>query len=482
MGNEVGRRRTEDFCRGRILIEETTLAHHGNPVAQAHSFVNVVRDDYDGLLHSLLEGEELVLQVESGDRVNRAERFVHEQDRRVRCQGARNPDSLTLAPGKLMRIAITELGSGQPDEFQHLVNTVIGCGFVPLQESTDRRNVLSNRQMRKQSDLLDDVSNPEAQFPKWHCHDVATIDADCAGRWFLEAVDHAHSRGLAAARRAHEDADFTGADLQIEWVHSNGAVRIRLGRAVEGDHRLNVFATVHFVPFHGAFALAATTDIEPVPNPWFSWEYVVTHQEQLITAGYEHLLLTLTSVALAMGIAIPLALLVRRFPKYEGPVLGLGGVLYTIPSLALISVLWPVFGLSPWTVVVALALYALLVVLRNTVVGLKGVPVDAVDAARGMGFSKSRILLRVEFPLALPTILAGVRIATVSTVGLVTIGALVGYGGYGSMIYTGFLQNFWHAQIMTATIACVLLAMVLELILQIVERMTTPWARSVRSR
>mgnify|MGYP006344946827 FL=1 len=120
--------------------------------------------------------------------------------------------------------------------------------------------------------------------------------------------------------------------------------------------------------------------------------------------------------------------------------------------------------------------------LRNTVVGLKGVPVDAVDAARGMGFSKSRILLRVEFPLALPTILAGVRIATVSTVGLVTIGALVGYGGYGSMIYTGFLQNFWHAQIMTATIACVLLAMVLEFILQIVERMTTPWARSARSR
>ncbi|MEI2729889.1 MAG: ABC transporter permease subunit [Candidatus Nanopelagicales bacterium] len=147
------------------------------------------------------------------------------------------------------------------------------------------------------------------------------------------------------------------------------------------------------MPFHGAFALGATTNIEPVPNPWFSWEYVVTHQEQLITAGYEHLLLTLTSVALAMVIAIPLALLVRRYPKFEGPVLGLGGVLYTIPSLALISVLWPVFGLSPWTVVVALALYALLVVLRNTVVGLKGVPVDAVDAARGMGFSKSRILL-----------------------------------------------------------------------------------------
>lgn len=235
------------------------------------------------------------------------------------------------------------------------------------------------------------------------------------------------------------------------------------------------------MPFLGVSFFAAATTIEPAPNPWFSWEYVVTHQEQLIEAGYEHILLTLTSVALAVFAAIPLALLVRRYRRLESPVLALGGVLYTIPSLALISVLWPIFGLSPWTVIIALAMYALLVVLRNTVVGLKGVPVDAVDAARGMGYSKMRILIRVEFPLAMPTILAGVRIATVSTVGLVTIGALVGYGGYGSMIYTGFLQNFWHAQIMTATLACVLLAMILELLLQVLERLTTPWARSVGS-
>jgi osmoprotectant transport system permease protein len=146
----------------------------------------------------------------------------------------------------------------------------------------------------------------------------------------------------------------------------------------------------------------------------------------------------------------------------------------------LISILWPIFGLSPWTVVVALALYALLVVLRNTVVGLKGVPPDAVDAARGMGYSKLSILWKIEFPLAMPTIIAGIRIATVSTVGLVTIGALVGYGGFGSMIYSGFLQNFWHAQIMTATLACVLLAVVLEIALQIAERFLTPWARSGR--
>lgn len=239
-------------------------------------------------------------------------------------------------------------------------------------------------------------------------------------------------------------------------------------------------SSVDFVLPQGAGLLATDYVIVPAPNPWFSWSYVTSHTEQLWEAGVQHVLLTLTAVILAIIIAIPLAVLVRRYPKIETPVLGFGGILYTIPSLALISVLWPVFGLSPWTVVVALAVYALLVVLRNTVVGLKSVPSDAVDAARGMGYSKLRILLKVEFPLALPTILAGIRIATVTTVGLVTIGALVGYGGFGTLIYSGFLQNFWHAQIMTATIACVLLAIVLEAILVIVERMLTPWARSRR--
>jgi osmoprotectant transport system permease protein len=227
-------------------------------------------------------------------------------------------------------------------------------------------------------------------------------------------------------------------------------------------------------------AAQAPIVIEPAPNPWFSWSYVTSHTTQLWQAGQQHLMLTVTSVLLAIVIALPLALLVRRYRRLEGPVLAFGGVLYTIPSLALISVLWPVFGLSPWTVIVALAIYALLVVLRNSVVGLKGVPPDAIDAARGMGYSKVRILFKIEMPLAMPTILAGIRVATVSTVGLVTIGALVGYGGFGSLIYSGFLQNFWHAQIMTATLACVVLAIALEAGLQLAERMLTPWARSQR--
>lgn len=212
-------------------------------------------------------------------------------------------------------------------------------------------------------------------------------------------------------------------------------------------------------------------------NPWFSWDYVTSNSEELIAAGKEHVLLTVAAVVLALLFAFPLAMLVRRYRKLEAPVLGLSGVLYTIPSLALISLLWPVFGLTPWTVIIALAVYALLVVLRNTVVGLDSVSENVVDAARGMGMGKRQLLVRVELPLAVPTILAGIRIATVSTVGMVTIGALVGYGGFGTLILSGFQNNFYHAQIMTATLCCVLLATLFEVILQIVERVTAPWAR-----
>lgn len=212
-------------------------------------------------------------------------------------------------------------------------------------------------------------------------------------------------------------------------------------------------------------------------NPWVSWDYVSTHVPELLAAGREHVLLTVASVGLALLVAFPLAVLVRRYRVLMAPVLTVSGVLYTIPSLALISLLWPVFGLSPLTVIIALGVYALLVVLRNTVVGLDEVDPSVVDAARGMGMGRRAILWRVELPLALPTIIAGIRIATVSTVGLVTIGALVGYGGYGGLILSGFQQNFWHAQIFTATVACVLLASIFEVALHWVQHRSAPWAR-----
>jgi len=222
------------------------------------------------------------------------------------------------------------------------------------------------------------------------------------------------------------------------------------------------------------FPVAVAAD---AANPWISWDYITTHADDLAAAGQEHIFLTVSSVLAAIALAFPLAVLVRRYRRLHGPVLALSGILYTIPSLALISLLWPVFGLSPLTVIIALTTYALLVVLRNTVVGLDDVDQEVLDAARGMGMGTATVLWRIEVPLALPTILAGIRIATVSTVGMVTVGALVGYGGFGTLILSGFIQNFWHAQIFTATAACVLLAIIFEVLLHLVERFSTPWAR-----
>jgi osmoprotectant transport system permease protein len=225
--------------------------------------------------------------------------------------------------------------------------------------------------------------------------------------------------------------------------------------------------------------VASTT--EAAPNPWFSWGFIRDNQELLLTALREHVTITVVAVLMAVVVAFPLALLARRYRWLEAPVLSTAGVLYTIPALVVIAVLWPVFGLSPLTVEVALAIYALLILLRNFITGLDGVPADVVDAARGMGFGPRRLLWSVQVPLALPAMLAGVRIATVSTIGLVTIGALVGHGGFGSLIIRGFEDNFYRAEILTATLACVVLALVAELLLLGAERAATPWARRRRA-
>ena len=213
------------------------------------------------------------------------------------------------------------------------------------------------------------------------------------------------------------------------------------------------------------------------PNPWFSWTWVRQHTDELVQAGVQHISITLLSVLLATLVAFPLALVARRFRRLEAPILAFAGVVYTIPALALIGALVPLTGLTPTTVIIALAIYALLVVLRNVVVGLDGVPADVVDAARGMGFSRTRLLWRVELPLALPAVLAGIRIATVSTIGLLTIGGFVSYGGFGNLIYEGFQRSVGRAEVVTAGLACVLLALVADLLLVGLQRLLTPWAR-----
>ncbi|MEU2871841.1 ABC transporter permease [Streptomyces olivoreticuli] len=216
-----------------------------------------------------------------------------------------------------------------------------------------------------------------------------------------------------------------------------------------------------------------------VTNEWICGEYLRTRGHELTDATLQHIGITLASVAIGVLVAFPLALLARRWRAAAGPVLGLTTVLYTVPSLAMFSLLVPVFGLSVSVVVTGLVLYSLTVLVRNILAGLASVPEEAREAARGMGYGPLRLLFGVELPLALPALMAGLRIATVSTVSLTTVGAIIGYGGLGNLIYEG-MHSYFKAQVLTASVLCVALAIVADLVLLLVQRLLTPWARAGR--
>ncbi|MCX5394752.1 ABC transporter permease [Streptomyces sp. NPDC006482] len=211
-------------------------------------------------------------------------------------------------------------------------------------------------------------------------------------------------------------------------------------------------------------------------NEWICGAYVSTRSEILTDAVVQHLQLTAVSVALGLLLALPLAVVARRWRWSAGPVLGITTVLYTIPSLAMFSLLLPVYGLSAALVVAGLVLYSLTLLVRNILAGLRAVPEETRQAARGLGYGPVRLLLTVELPLALPAAMAGLRIATVSAVSLVTIGAIVGHGGLGNLIYAG-MNSYFKAQVLTASVLCVLIAVTADLLLLGAERLLTPWTR-----
>jgi len=212
------------------------------------------------------------------------------------------------------------------------------------------------------------------------------------------------------------------------------------------------------------------------PNPWLSWAYVEHNWGDITTALSQHTTLTIQAVLIAIALAFPLAVLARARPRLAGLVLGLSGALYTVPSLALFAILAPFTGIGRTTVLIGLVAYALLVLVRNILVGLQGVDPDVRDAARGLGYGPTRMLLGVELPNALPTIVAGVRLATVSTVALVTVGVVVGYGGLGQLMFRGFRSSY-RAEVMTASLLCLALALVFDLALVLLGRALMPWAR-----
>jgi osmoprotectant transport system permease protein len=212
-------------------------------------------------------------------------------------------------------------------------------------------------------------------------------------------------------------------------------------------------------------------------NAWICGEYVSSRRDELIDATGEHVLITVTAVALATLIAFPLALVAHRWRLVGGGILSLTTVLYTIPSLAMYALLLPVFGLSSSVVICGLVLYSLTVLVRNIRAGLASVPADAREAALGMGYGRIRLLFGVMLPLALPSLMAGVRIATVSAVSLTTVGAIIGYGGLGNLIYSG-MDSYFKAQVLTASVLCVALAVIADVLLLVVQRLLTPWTRT----
>jgi len=182
----------------------------------------------------------------------------------------------------------------------------------------------------------------------------------------------------------------------------------------------------------------------------------------------EHLQLAAISLAISLLIAIPLGWLISRVGWLRGPVLGVLGVIYTIPSLSLFVLLIPVFGLGPRTAIVALVAYAQIVLVRNVLIGLTGIDPAIIEAAKGMGMNGWQRFSQVEFPLALPLILAGVRVAALSIIGIGTVAAFIGAGGLGQLLFQG-VSTGSRARIVAGSIAITLLALGANLILRFLE-------------
>jgi len=213
-------------------------------------------------------------------------------------------------------------------------------------------------------------------------------------------------------------------------------------------------------------------------EPLIRWDWVASHLGEIGDRLVEHVELTAIAVGMGFVIAFALALVVLRTPWLEAPVTWVTGTLYTIPSLALFALLVPYTGLTILTAEIGLVSYTLLILIRNIVRGIRGVPADVREAATGMGYTPRERLWRVELPLALAAIIAGVRIATISTIGLVTVTALIGQGGFGYFILLG-IQRFFSTELIVGAVGSIVLAIAADGLLVLLQRRLTPWTRAV---
>jgi osmoprotectant transport system permease protein len=215
-------------------------------------------------------------------------------------------------------------------------------------------------------------------------------------------------------------------------------------------------------------------------EPYVDWSWVAGHLDDVWVRLTNHLVLTAIAVGIGFVISFVAALFIRRYRWSYGPVTAFAGIVYTIPSVALFAFLVPIFDFSVLTAEIALVSYTLLILVRNIVAGLTAVPPDVKEAAVGMGLSPAQLLWRVELPLALPVIVAGLRIATVTTIGLVTVTSLIGLSNLGQFILDG-INRLFSTPLVLGAVLSILLAVAADAVLLLVERLVTPWTR-VRGR
>jgi osmoprotectant transport system permease protein len=219
-------------------------------------------------------------------------------------------------------------------------------------------------------------------------------------------------------------------------------------------------------------------------NKGFCWNWVQDNWSSVLwPAVRQHVELTAIAVVIGFAIAFGLALLAHRRRRLETPITVTTGVLYTIPSLALFQILvgFSFLGLNRLTVEIALVSYTLLILFRNTLAGLRGVPAEVREAAEGMGLTRRQVLTRVELPLALPAIVAGLRIATVTVISLATVAAFIDDEGLGSPIFRAIQSNVFKTELFAAGGLAVALALLADAVLVVAQRLVTPWARRQRA-
>lgn len=216
-------------------------------------------------------------------------------------------------------------------------------------------------------------------------------------------------------------------------------------------------------------------------RPLFEWRWVDRNAHNIVRRLGEHLSLTAAALALGLIVSVALAVISLRWRWFYSLSLAGAGALYVIPSLGAFALLVPFFGLSFTTAVIPLATYTLLILLRNIVTGVEQVPADVREAAVGMGFTRMRLLLRVELPLALPVVIAGLRVAAVTTIGLVTVTSMLGMGGLGFFIRQGIQTTTPNpTAIIVGVGLSIVLAVVVDFLLWLSERTLAPWARKAR--